>query len=154
LSDDARSGPGASPAGDTASREPSGEAPRSEALDAAVARLAEIAGSLQQLLDVQVARARVEVREKAFRALGWLLVSVLLLALTVIAGLYLLRGLSGLLTGVLWNAPWAGDLAAGAVGLLLTLAIGLLWRAGVRRGGLRRMREKFRGSAVSQPEDE
>jgi uncharacterized membrane protein YqjE len=116
--------------------------------------LTEIAGSLQQLLDVQVARARVEVREKAFRALGWLLLSTLLVALTVIAGLYLLRGLSGLLAGVLWNAPWAGDLAAGAVGLLLALAIGLVWRAGVRRGNLRRMREKFSGSPAPQSEDE
>jgi pilus assembly protein TadC len=116
--------------------------------------LTEIAGSLQQLLDVQVARARVEAREKAFRALGWLLVSALLLALTVIAGLYVLRGLSGLLTGVLWNVPWAGDLAAGAAGLLLALAIGLLLRARSRRRNLRRMREKFRESPASQPEAE
>jgi uncharacterized membrane protein YqjE len=116
--------------------------------------LTEIAGSLQQLLDVQIARARVEVRERAFRALSWLLTLVLLLALTVIAGLYLLRGLSGLLTGVLWNAPWAGDLAAGVVGLVLALAIGLAWRARVRRGNLRRMREKFSGGPAPQPEDE
>lgn len=154
MSDDVPRDPGASSGGATAPREPSGEDPRVDVLDAAVARLTEIAGSLRQLLDVQVARARVEVREKAFRALGWLLTSVLLLALTVIAGLYLLRGLSGLLTGVLGNAPWAGDLAAGAVGLLLALAIGLVWRAGVRRGNLRRMREKFGESPAPQPEDE
>lgn len=154
MSDDVSRHPEASSADATAPREPSEEDPRADVLDAAVARLSEIAGSLQQLLDVQVARARVEVREKAFRVLGWLLVSTLLLALTVIAGLYLMRGLSGLLTGVLWNAPWAGDLAAGAAGLLLALAIGLVWRARLRRGNLRRMQEKFRESPAPQSEDE
>lgn len=154
MSDDIPRDPGASSGGADAPREPSGEGPRVDVLDAAVARLTEIAGSLQQLLDVQVARARVEVREKAFRALGWALVSVLLVALTVIAGLYLLRGLSGLLTGVLWNAPWAGDIAAGAAGLLLSLVIGLLWPARVRRRNLRRMRERFSEGPAPHPENE
>jgi hypothetical protein len=139
--------------GATEAGEPSGEEPRADALDAAIARLAEIAGSLQQLLDVQVARARVEMREKAFRALGWLLVSALLLALTVIAGLYVLRGLSGLLTGLLWDVSWAGDLAAGAAGLLLALVTGLLMRARLRRRNLRRIRDKFHGP-TPKPETE
>jgi hypothetical protein len=154
LPDDVPRDPGASSADGAADRESSEEEPRADALEAAIARLAEIAGSLQQLLDVQVARARVEAREKAFRALGWVLVSALLLALTVIAGLYLLRGLSGLLTGLLWNVSWAGDLAAGAAGLLLALAIGLLLRARGRRRSLRRVREKFNGSPATQPEAE
>ena len=123
--------------------EPSGEGTQAEALDAVVARLAELVTGLQRLIDVQVARARVEFREKSFRALGWLLTSALLLVVAATAGVYILRGLSGLLTGALGNVSWAGDLAAGAAGLLVVLVSGLLVRARLRRRNLRLMRDKF-----------
>jgi uncharacterized membrane protein YqjE len=137
-----------------APREPPGEEPGGDALDAAIARLTEIAGSLQQLFDVQVARARVEVRERVFQALGGLLLAVLLLALTVLAGGYLLRGLSGLFTAVLGNVTWAGDLAAGTAVLLVILVAGILVRARMRRVNLQRVREKFDASAAPQSESE
>lgn len=154
MSDDVPRNPGASSEDAAEPGEPSGDEPGSDAMDATIARLTEIAGSLQQLLDVQVARARVEVREKAFRAASWLLASALVIALTVTAGLYVLRGLSGLLTGVLGNLPWAGDLAAGAAGLLLALAIGLVLRTRVRRRNLRRMREQFGEKTAAETEAE
>ena len=137
-----------------APREPPGEEPGGDALDAAIVRLTEIVGSLQQLLDVQIARARVEVRERLFQLVGWLLLSVLLVALTVVAGGYLLRGLSGLFTAVLGNLTWAGDLAAGASVLLVILIVGILARARLRRANLARVREKFDASATPQPESE
>jgi uncharacterized membrane protein YqjE len=137
-----------------APREPPGEEPGGDALDAAIARLTEIAGSLQQLFDVQVARARVEVRERVFQALGGLLLAVLLLALTVLAGGYLLRGLSGLFAAVLGNVTWAGDLAAGMSVVLVIVVLGIFVRGRVRRANLQRVREKFDASAAPQPESE
>lgn len=124
-------------------RDASGDEPRADALDAIIGRLAEIAASLQQLIDVQFARARAEMREKVFAVLGAVLVGVLLIALTVTASVHLLRGLSGLTNALLADLPWAGDLVAGVVGLLIVLTAGLICRAGARRSNLRRMREKF-----------
>jgi hypothetical protein len=143
LSDDLPRDPDGPPRSDTEPGSTAGEESQDSALDEVIARLAKIAGSLQRLLDVRVARARVEMRERAFRAQGWLLVFALLLALTVIASLYVLRGLSGMLTGMLWNISWAGDLAAGAAGLLLALATGMMLRARLRRRNLRRIRDRF-----------
>jgi hypothetical protein len=124
-------------------RDASGDEPRADALDAMVGRLAEIAASLQQLIDVQFARARAEVREKMFNIVGAIFAGVLLIALTVTACIHLLRGLSGLTNALLAGLPWAGDLVAGVVGLLIVLMAGLICRAGARRANLRRMREKF-----------
>lgn len=121
----------------------SGDEPRTDALDALVGRLAEIVTSMQQLVDVQFARARAQMRERVFDILGAALVAVLLIALTVTAGIYLLSGVSGLINALLVDLPWAGDLVAGAAGLLIVLTVGLVCRAGARRANLRRMREKF-----------
>lgn len=121
----------------------SGDEPRADALDAMVGRLAEIASGMQQLIDVQFARARAEMRERMFGILGATIAGVLLVALTVTAGIYLLRGIAGWVNAMLVDLPWAGDLVAGATGLLIVLATWLLCRAGARRANLRRLRAKF-----------
>lgn len=132
---------------------PSGEEPRADVLDAVVAQLTEIATGLQRLLDVQVARARVEVREKAFRALGWVAVTAFLMVLSGLAGFYLLRGLAGLLTAAL-GRPWAGDLAAAFAALAVALVTGMVLRSRLRLSGLRRMRKKFPDDATRRAESE
>lgn len=124
-------------------RDASGDEPRTDVLDAVLERLTEIADSLQRLIDVQFERARAEMREKIFAVLGGILAGVLLVALTVTACIHLLRGLSGMVDAWLVGAPWAGDLVAGAAGLAIVLAAGLIFRAGARRSNLRRMRAKF-----------
>jgi len=154
LSEQAPSTSGAfSTDGDT-SRKPADTEPVSDPLESAVTSLTEIAGSLQKLLSVQVARTRVEFREKTFRALAWVVLSILLLALTAVASLYLLRGLAGMFSQLFGGLTWAGDLAAGATGLFLAMMVGLVARGRLRRKNLRRMREKFHGDSRTPPEAE
>ena len=113
-------------------------------------RLAEIAGSLQRLLDIQFERARVGFRDRSFRAVSWLLFAIFLLTLMVTAGLYFVRGLARLMTELLGNLAWAGDLAAAALILALAATIGFAARGWLRRSHLRRLRRKFEPESTVQ----
>lgn len=144
MSSDPREEPEAPVVDFESRRSASDDEPRGDALDAILGRLAEIATGLQQLIDVQFSRARLELRERIFTALRWTLVGLLLATLTVVAAIYLLRGVAGLTEDLLSeNLPWAGDLVAGAAGLLIVTAIGMIIRMRARRAGLRRLRAKF-----------
>jgi hypothetical protein len=121
-----------------------GESARgSDALETAVERLTEVVDGLQRLIEVRVARARVELREKTFRSVGWLLFAALLATLVVSSSLYLLRGVSGLFASAFGSFPWAAELLTGFTGLGLALIVALVMRGRVRRRNLERMRERM-----------
>lgn len=122
---------------------PAGQETRPDALDEAVQRLGDVASSLQQLLDVQLERARVEFRDRSFRAAGWAFLVLFLLTLAVLSASLLARGLAQLMTGAFGGLPWAGNLSAAVLLLGLAGAIAFVVRARLRRRQLRRLRRKF-----------
>lgn len=93
-----------------------------------------------------MARARVELRERAFRGAGWVMLAALILTLVVRATIQIMAGLSGLLNQLFPAIPWVGDLMTGLAGLVLAAAVGLVVRARVRRKNLKRMRRRFESS--------
>ena len=119
-------------------------------LEAAIARLTEVVEGFQRIVDVRLASARVELRERTFRALAWLLLAAVLVTLIIGATIQVMRGISGLINGLLPSWPWAGDLMTGLAGLTLAAVLGIAARAHLRRKGLARIRSKFE-SAPSNP---
>jgi len=114
----------------------------SDALEAAIARLTDVVDSLKRLFELRVERARVEIREKIFGIVGWLLLSILLISMIATAVPYGMRGLSGMI--VAWSGrAWAGDLAVGSLTLALVAIVGLSVLLGARRSNLSRMRAKL-----------
>ncbi len=146
MSSDVRRSPGPSATGAEAPGGPAESASNSDALEAAVGRLTDVVDGLQRLVEVRVARARVELRERAFRGAGWVMLAALILTLVVRATIQIMAGLSGLLNQLFPAIPWVGDLMTGLAGLVLAAAVGLVVRARVRRKNLKRMRRRFESS--------
>ena len=128
------------------------EGPPDPTLEAAIARLTEVVEGFQRLVDVRLARARVEIRERTFRALAWILLAAVLITLIVRATVQVMHGISGLINELFPSLPWAGDLLTGLAGLALAAVVGLAARASVRRKGLARIRRKFEADPTDPSE--
>lgn len=122
--------------------------PQPEALEAAIARLTEVVEGVHRLVEIRVARARVDFRERSFRALGWVLLVVFLVSLIVASAVFLARGFSGLMGALFQDTPWAGDLAAGIGMIMAALIISAIARSRVRHRGLEKMRSRYTETAL------
>lgn len=146
MSGDGRRSPGPSLSGAEAPGEPAESTSNSDALEAAVDRLTDVVEGFQRLVEVRLARARLELRERGFRTAGWIMLTALILTLVVRSTVQFMAGLSGLLNQLFPAAPWVGDLMTGLAGLVLATMVGVVVRARVRRKNLKRMRRRFEPS--------
>ena len=146
MSPDVHRDPVASPTKTETQGEPSERASKSDTLEAAVERLSEVVDGLQRLIELRLARARVEFRERLFGAAGWIVLTVLILTLVVTGAIRVMLGLSLLMQGLFPGTPWIGEVITAFAGFALAAAVGVFARARVRSKNLKRLRKRFEPS--------
>jgi len=137
---------GSSPGESGGEPETAGDGPEhdaGEALERAVEHLREIGRGLASLLDLLVERARVGVREGAFRLLAAVWMGLATVAATVLAVWLVLVGMAGGLARLFGDNAWAGRLLAGILVLMLLACAGAIVRSRSRRIHLERLHRKY-----------
>jgi len=121
-----------------------------EAFAVVIDELNRVREQLEQLVRIQVDRAKLRWRERLLRFAWFAVGAVVLLTATIAAVFYVLAGVAGLLATVLESPPWVGDLVAGV--LFLVVLGGALGVGGnvLRRRNLARLRQDYETPAPSR----